>query len=487
MHLRRRRAAVAAAQARVASAALSAIAALSAASASASGQIVAIFSNIAGQTNNTVPTIGGNFQTGTTSTIAFDRPFVSPDGTRWILGALQEAGTDDKDIFIVGSGPTAAGAATVVVEDSPTAFDGTVLWETFDTRASINNAGQWVLTGNVSGDTLKDELIVKFDGVSQSPAVREGDASPIAGQLYGATIDGANILANGDVAYRAVLSPTTTKQIAGIGATVVAETDVTVPTGQLVAPDQSIDAMTTDRFATSFDGLHYVMRGDLNGATTTDDFILYDGRVVIQEGANLPGGVLAGTNVGVINADAGSQQISHNGLHWVARTAMADGTGATATDVVLHNGALAAKTGDPIFPGSTELWDDTVFTTTFFSNVTDNNGNLVVGGVTNNADVNVDAVLMYYGADGSAFELAREGSPVDLDGNGLFDDNTFIDVFGNDDAFLTDNGRYYFVAALQDAAGTALGNAFLSVPVPEPTAALALGALAGAAVLRRRR
>jgi hypothetical protein len=454
---------------------------------SASGQIVAIFSNIAGQANNNVPTIGGNFQTGTTSTIAFDRPYVSPDGSRWILGAFQEAGTDDKEIFIVGSGPTNAGATTVVVEDSATVFDGALLWESFDTRASINNAGQWVVSGNVTGDTLKDELIVKFDGVTQVPAIREADGSPIAGENFGTTIDSANILANGDVAYRSVLAPTTTKQIAAIGATVVGNTDVTVPTGQLVAPDQSIDVITADRFATSFDGQHYIMRGDLNGATTTDDFVLYDGRVVIQEGANLPGGVLAGTNVGIISGDAGSNQISHNGLHWLARTAMADGSGATATDVVLHNGNLLAKTGDPIVPASTELWDDTIFTTTFFLNVTDNNGNRVVGGTTNNADINKDAVLVYYGANGSVFELVREGDPVDLDGNGLFDDNTFIDVFGNDDAFLTDSGRYYFVAALQDANGTALGNAFLTMVVPEPTTGLALAALAGVAVTRRRR
>lgn len=466
--------------------ALAAVSALASAGASAQGQIVAIFTNLAGQANNTVPTIGGNFQTGTTSTIAFDRPFVSPDGSRWILGALQEAGTDDKDIFIVGSGPTSAGAQTVVVEDAPTAFDATLLWESFDTRASINNAGQWVASGNVTGDTLKDELIVKFDGVSQAPAVREGDASPIGGQLFGTTIDGANILANGDVAYRAILSPTTTKQIIAIGGTVVGETDVTIPTGQLVAPDQTIDLLTTDRFGTSFDGQHYIVRGDLNGPTTTDDFILYDGRVVIQEGANLPGGVLAGTNVGVINGDAGSQQISHNGLHWAARTAMADGSGVTATDVVLRNGTLVAQTGGPVVPGSTELWEDALFSTTFFLNVLDNNGNMVVGGVTNNSDVNSDAILVYQPSAGpGAFILAREGDPVDVDGNGLFDDDAFIAVFGNDDAFLTDSGQYYFVASLRNAAGTATANAFLVLNVPEPTTGLALGGAAALMLSRR--
>lgn len=451
------------------------------------GQIVAIYSNLAGQANNSVPTIGGNFAIGTSSSIAFDRPFVSPDGTRWILGAVQEAGTDDKDIFIVGSGTTGAGAQTVVVEDAPTVFDSAVLWESLDTRASINNAGQWAVSGNLTGDTAKDEVIVKFDGVSQIPAVREGDASPIAGELFGSLNDLGDILANGDLAYRTSLTPTTAKQIAVIGATVVGNTDVTVPVGQLVAPDQSVDNFIAQRFGSSFDGQHYIIRGDLNGPTTTDDFILYDGRVVIQEGANLPGGVLAGTNVGIISGDAGSQQLSHNGLWWAARTAMADGTGATATDVVLRNGQLVAKTDDPVVTGSTELWDDTPFSTTFFLNVLDNNGNMVVGGTTNNADLTRNAILVYVPAAGpGAFILAREGDPVDVDGNGLFDDDAFISIFGNDDGFLTDSGQYYFVASLRNSAGTDTGNAFLVLNVPEPTSALALIG-AGALLVGRRR
>ncbi len=57
--------------------------------------------------------------------------------------------------------------------------------------------------------------------------------------------------------------------------------------------------------------------------------------------------------------------------------------------------------------------------------------------------------------------LARQGDPVDLDGNGLPDDDVFVDIFNNDDGFLTDAGLLYFTADLQNGAGAALGQGFL--------------------------
>jgi hypothetical protein len=107
----------------------------------------------------------------------------------------------------------------------------------------------------------------------------------------------------------------------------------------------------------------------------------------------------------------------------------------------------------------------------------------VYGGVTSNPDLNANAVLVF----NDSFVLVREGDPVDLDGNGLFDDNTFISVFNNEDGFLTDDLRFYFAADLRDGAGTALGQAFMVMQVPEPAAVGALASLAGAALLRRRR
>jgi hypothetical protein len=62
--------------------------------------------------------------------------------------------------------------------------------------------------------------------------------------------------------------------------------------------------------------------------------------------------------------------------------------------------------------------------------------------------------------------VLRENDPVDLDANGQFDDNLFIHTFGNDDAFLTDDGWLYFVASLRNMNGTtAVADVFLRVKV----------------------
>lgn len=445
----------------------------------AHGQTVqVIYSNLAGF-NNSVPGIGRVFNPGTLSSSAFDRPFLSPDGSRWIIGAIADDATDDKEVLIVGSGITGTGAAVVAEEDTNTPFDATIQWSSFRTRMGINNSGQYVFSADTTAATTVDDMIVRFDGTNQSPVVREGSPSPIAGQNYGSTNDSAHILNDGTVRHRSVLTPTTTRQIIATGGSVLGETDLTVPGNQLVGPNQSVDNFTADRFTSSADGTAHIWRGDLNGPTTTDDIIVVNGNVVVQEGANLPGGVLAGTNVGIISGDAGSQQMTPTGNHWLARFAMADGTGSTATDVVLMDGNLLARTDAPIFTGSALNWDDTNFTTTFFVNIANDNGDALVGGLVNSGDVNQDAFLVYFPNGGTPYVLLREGDAVDLNNNGINDDNAFLDIFGNDDMVLTNDGRLYFIASIQDGANTSIGNAFLVLqiaPIPEP-GTVALGGL----------
>jgi hypothetical protein len=59
--------------------------------------------------------------------------------------------------------------------------------------------------------------------------------------------------------------------------------------------------------------------------------------------------------------------------------------------------------------------------------------------------------------------VAREGDPVDLDGNGLYDDDCFIGrgnntltAFSADNAFLTDEGVLYMFINLRNGAGVDL-------------------------------
>ncbi|HEY6563141.1 MAG TPA: hypothetical protein VIY86_01470, partial [Pirellulaceae bacterium] len=154
---------------------------------------------------------------------------------------------------------------------------------------------------------------------------------------------------------------------------------------------------------------------------------------------------------------------------WFAR-----GPNADTIDWVVRNGAVLAAT-DQAVPGGMagEMFDDAIFTATFFGMTGNGVGDYVYGGVTNAADLNANAVLVF----NNTSVLLREGDAVDLNGNGLADDNVFLSVFNNEDAFLTNDLRYHFTADLRDGAGTALGQAFMTLTIPEPSSiAIALGA-----------
>ena len=97
-----------------------------------------------------------------------------------------------------------------------------------------------------------------------------------------------------------------------------------------------------------------------------------------------------------------------------------------------------------------ESWDDADFADGYFAMCGNGLGDFVIGGLTNAPSL-VNGVLVL----NNSVVLAREGDPVDVDGNGLYDDNAFFNTFGNDDCVLLDDGSLYFTATLKDSANTA--------------------------------
>lgn len=127
-------------------------------------------------------------------------------------------------------------------------------------------------------------------------------------------------------------------------------------------------------------------------------------------------------------------------------------------DWIVRNEVVVAcrKVGHPANPiaGGTELWGNTDFADTFFLHVGNGLGDYVLGGVTNNP-LNANGVLVV-DHQGVRSVALREGDPLDLNDNGIYDDNAYIRTFGNDDAVLTNDGWLY--ASITVTSDQTLGN-----------------------------
>jgi len=421
---------------------------------------------------------GGGLRFGATSgsLTAFDRPFRSLSGNYWIFSALTNSGATATDEFIVAG---LMGSESAQVQEGVTNLDAGRVAESasMDTKLSINDSGLFAFTANLSGATTDDEVICKATvGGSPSVVAREGGTTVIGGATFGTSLDSPTATNAGRISLRSSLTgPPTAQNAAGFndeGGTLVFQKGVTVPAGQAGGGTAFWENVFAGDFHVAANGVDWLALGDLTGATTSDGVVAVNNTVVVQEGNPLPG-INNGTNVTTL-AEA---LMMPNGT-WFARGSCAD-----TNDWLIMNGVDIAETDD-LVPGGLpgETFSDSLFAACFFTMAADNNGNFVYGGTTSNSDPEFDAVLVY----NNQMVVARQGDAVDLDGNGLLDDDAFIDIFNNDDIFLLDDGTLLFTAELRNSASASIGQAVITIVIPTPGAVSAL-AVAGLVALRRKR
>jgi uncharacterized repeat protein (TIGR01451 family) len=404
--------------------------------------IAVLHTNLPGDPTAQVPGHPGiEFGPGT-GTTHFDRPYGSPNGN-WILSADTTYPTTEDEVILVND-------VVVVREGTPalwTAGENTGL---IDTALGINDAGEFVFATNTDGPTTADDYIVLFSGGTFTAAAQEGQPIPaLPPATYDDLLDSPVVASDGTVGLSADGvdggPPTTQDDLLILGATLLAQEGVTVPPGQIGM--EFWENFDLSDFHISTDGSSWLVQGDLTGATASDGVVAVDGAVVVQEGVILPASGfpdpvdLSGI-VGVHMDPLGN---------WFVR----GNNDISEQDWVYGNGAVLATLGDPIFTGSAELWSDAEFADCFFLHVGGAGGHYVIGGVSDGPTA-ANGVLVLDGTD----VVVRESDPFDLDGNGMFDDDTFFNTFGNDDGVLTDAGLFYFTATIKDGTGTVIGQGF---------------------------
>ncbi len=412
--------------------------------------IEVLLANIPGAARNMVPGLAGvPFDPGI-GTSHFDRVYGHPSG-RWVLTALADLAPTEDEVLIVDG-------ALVIRESDPAPWaSGSEACGTLDQRCAVNVHGDVVFATNSSA-SANDDYIVTLVGNQWAYVAREGD--PILG-LPGTTFDdrieSPLILDDGRVGCEADgIDGTVTfaeDNVLLLGNLVLAQKGVTVPPGQAASTPSAIEDFDLGDFWTSSDGLHWIVQGDLDGAQNSDDVVLVDGGVVLQEGVVIPAsGVVE--PIGSDGLFGVSMDVTGN---WFARGDF-EGSG---DDWVVRNGAIVARTGAPITPGDTEVWDDSRYSRGFFAHVGNGLGNWIVAGTTDHPDPALDSVAIL---DGHVV-VARESDPVDLDGDGLPNDGIFLDAFGTDDFFLSNDLDLLVVATLKDASGLRVGQGLIRIEI----------------------
>jgi hypothetical protein len=406
--------------------------------------------NTAGHPTNVVPGLGVPFVAGGGAASAFGRPTLSASGSQFAIKAVANTGSTATGDVILRNGALLVQEGTQAPWAPVGENTGTI-----DEEFGINSAGDLLLGNNTAPTSTNDDYIALFAGGTWTVLAQEaGSITPTLPLLTGTWDDDINsprMLDTGATVWRAagidgMPGGTANDALVVLGGGLAVQKGVDIPTGQAGGGTAAWEIFDADDAYVSPDGLVYLIQGDLTGATTSDDVLVMNGAVVIQEGTVLPGSSFAANVTNVVKP-----WVDHAGA-WYAR-----GNNTGGDDWVVRNGVVVADSSGTfeVVPGSGEHWTDAEFTDCFFAFDGNAAGQFVVAGVTD-APTATNGVIAFYDGAGYVRVVAREGDPIDLDGNGLFDDDRFLNTIGNDDVLLRDDGTVVFVATLRTGAGAAV-------------------------------
>jgi hypothetical protein len=419
-----------------------------------------LVSNLNGTPTRFVPGLPGvAFVPGIGAGSTFQRVVCSPDGSRWAVQAWALVSTGvEAEVVCTGSGTSNAGGFLVARLGNPSFFDAARTYTDLDLSIGVNNAGQVAFAGGVSGVSTNNAFAARFTPPSTYALIaREGTQAvgQPAGIGYGAINDGVCMTESGAVILRsAVLTGAQTQHVVYslsslTSGTVIAQTDAHSPAGQLASPPQTLDFLATQRLAASADGSVVAWAGDLNGNMATDAVIVVGGSVVAQEGFVLPGLSLP---VQTVCPEMFSLAVAPFGGSWAAT-----GSNIDTGDWVLVNGSVAAGTDWPIAQGYVERFDDTSLAASFHGVAVNSVGNYLIAGMTD-GPANANEVLVL---DGRRVVL-REGDPIDINGNGVADDNAFAGSLREAGIAMADNRRVFAIIGVRNSSGGEVGSAIVT-------------------------
>ncbi len=382
---------------------------------------------------------------------------ISPDGSQWVVRGESELDSLLREMLVLGqsaASPLAAVNLAQAGQQVPGEVPGTT-WHTFQPvyPVSFDSAGNIGIDAKVAIPSLGGRAMVFRRDVAENWTVLVRENDPISGlidstgpagdELVGRTLSGLRLFDDGGL-----LHATTVKHCAlsndyailrdGDLLYQVGNPATTLDTGeQLISIDGSDTGGTPD-------GSSWFTCGVTDHIDPGSRYVcVIDGEVVIRENATL--------GTGVTNDFTLMVRMAVNG-DWIASGGDSLYQSTTNDDWLVLNGEFLTETGDSI-EGGTERYGHR-----FFACNLNSNGDWALIAATDESDGGRDTVLVVNG-----LVIAREGDPVDLDGNGSFDDGVYIGsgdptapAFKYYQLAITDQGVVYFIANLNDGNGNDL-------------------------------
>lgn len=421
-------------------------------------------------------------------------PFASPTGRFWLISAAISTDAFDDDILLRGQllpgTPDGRSTITMVAREGITQLPaGRTVRAPLSDVYSINDAGDFVFAEDTSTSGVTDWTVQRsVAGVFRTIARRAEAAIGFpSGVTYGQSIRDPRIAPSGDISFTTRLSGTNitsaNDEVAltavALGppavATLVARESVTVPTNQSASATSPLAGIlrTSGNVRNAAAGGATLVSGILSTAPTgSQRVIVRDDRVILQAGRPVDGSSfiapIGGPNPGDdpfafadLAPDGRAVVIGSNtdGQHWVW---IAGQVHSVAGDPVL---ACPPCVGCPV-----PVWrtGGGVGGGNSFSLASSNiRGETLVAGRIDAADPLASEVLVL----NRSLILARSNDPVDLDANGLFDDDAFIRTFDSR-GFLA-SGYALVVVSLRNARSAVcrepdapIGQALLRFAIP---------------------
>ena len=377
---------------------------------------------------------------------------ISSNGSRWVFKAFLNSSSTTNEVILTGTGTNGQSTQVVAREAGNATGMGTnEKFQFFDAFPRINDSGTVAFAGDFASDPNFDDFIAKWSAGTYTLVAREeASAASILGTgILWDTLDSPAIDNAGTVGFRATsLGNATAETDAAIifGNSVVARKGVT----RVANGTERWEEFDLEDFRVSANGTEWLLQGNSDLIVELDDIVVLNDTVVLREGTNTGG--LPGPSSYALRVF-----MSHDG------TKMVQGAIFGGQDFIVYDGSAVAFTNNATGLSTGELWSDSVYLPTFFTMCENSVGDYVIVGLSDSGNPNADAVMVLNGTT----EVLRENDPVDVNGDGLFNDNAFIKSFHNEDFVLTDDLALYGLVSLQNNFGVDIGEALIYKQVSE--------------------